>query len=150
MPLSTYATEHDLAVWLSTRLDAGIAALLGWTVGSSAPGSYQEAVNQALRLYGLHSGQTITDASDAATLEAAARLAMWEQVNDLLPSYITQGTPDGMTFNLAEMVTNAGNQLKRARVAALRAGLGYSVEQRAIVNVYDFYSPIPDSERVLP
>lgn len=80
MPLVSSYTETELSLWLHEELggDLGVvdaAAVLGWSV---AAGSYLRIVAAALRAY--RGITTIAEATDAARLEALARVALWRAV----------------------------------------------------------------------
>lgn len=107
-------TAEELADYLAAVLGK-TATVLGWTSDS-----YDEAINDALLLYGV---DAIGDATNIGKLRACARLALWQAVEADTVGY-HDFSEDQQTFRLHQVHQQATAQLKQARKEAARYGIG--------------------------
>lgn len=121
MPAPTSYTEKTLADYLNGATVLGAAAAeLGWTVGASDAGSYQEIVWDALLIYG-GASQTISAATNIPLLRAIARYCAWKAVTQAtVPQYSFSG--DGQQFSRHQFLQNAHRALDVAISDALALG----------------------------
>lgn len=143
MPLVTSYTEKELGAFMATVLQ-DVATTLGWAVGSTDAGSYQPAVNAALRAYG---GVTTTaEATDMAKLEALARREGWRQV-----MHATAGdydsNEDKVDLKRSQAHKQAVAQFQLASTAALPYDGAYKVGVGTRVYRGDPYTYLPDDAR---
>lgn len=129
--------EGELASYMHAVIGK-TAGVLGWT----APESYREAVNDALLAYGV---TDIAEATDITRLRACARLAVWQAVADDTAAFYTFAT-DQQRFERRQVHEHANAMLTRARVTAMRHGIGLTIEADPIERI-DPYTVVPDSER---
>lgn len=133
MPVATSYTETELATYMASVL-SDIGTALGWAVATSpaGPGSYQFAVNETLRAYGV---STIAGATDAAKLETLATWQAWRAALSALASRYDLGT-DGQSMSRSQMFDHVMSMTKAAtyRASAYRTDLVVGVTQVATAN----------------
>lgn len=115
-PVTSWATEDELATWLLGPLGLGqVASVLGWTEDNLA-----DVIARALRLYGV---TDVADATDIGRLEAIATREAWRAAIRALV-VATDITIDGETVKRSDMIRAAQMALELADAEA--AGYGES------------------------
>jgi hypothetical protein len=138
MPAPSVYTEAELAAYMHSVLGA-VAAALGYT----APGSYQEAVNETLLAYGV---DDIADATDIRKLRMLARVQAWQ-----LAANDTAGDMDfkagSTSFSRSQVHEQVLKNLSEAQVDALCFDPSYQVESGSLDWIHDPYQYRPEDER---
>jgi hypothetical protein len=150
MALPASYTEQTIAQYMHNTLGQ-TATLLGWADPAGGVVSpYDEAVNDALLLYGV---SNISTATDIAKLRAAARLAIWRRVVDWSYGFFDFAT-DGQRFDLGELRELALKRLAKAEQEAAGEGIDVGnappVQMASIFYSNDPYIVVDDDERALP
>lgn len=135
-------TESSLADFMIAALGE-VAAALGWT----ALQDVQEAVNDALILYG---ASDAASASDIPKLRALGRVAAWRMAVASLTARF-DFTTDQQSFRRSQVLEGAQKALAQAEADAMVYGLtGYAVELQNVRFVHDPYdAKLTDEDRVL-
>lgn len=132
-------TRETLASWLHTVAGPSVAGVLGWT----APGSYEEIVNDALLALGITATE---DADDVAALRAAARVALWQAVVEQTATHYDVTMPDGVRVVRNQIQEQALRALSIARRAAMEAGVALVVTQTPISRTSPFTASVTEGE----
>lgn len=141
MPWTTYGTQDEFAAYLHRVLDRdGFATDLGWSVGD---GSYDDVTNDALASAGVTDITSVTSVTAIRRLNAAGRLALWQQVVDASVHLRDNRTSDGSSAAMSQIHAQAVQMLARAEEEAVRLGVvveGYVVGITNIPYRHDPYA----------
>ena len=140
MPVPVSYTEEELVAYQHAVLGK-TATVLDWTVSG---GDYDEAVIDALVLYGV---STIAAATDIDKLRACARLAVWRAVAADTAGY-NDVAEDQQSFKLSQVHDHAASMVKRERVNAIKYGIEYEVTVERIRHINP-YVVVDDSVRTI-
>lgn len=145
MALPASYTEADLGTFIRTALGE-VAGTLGWTT----LGHVQEAVNDAIAMYG---EATVAECTDIRKLRAAARVAGWRLAIASLTARYDFST-DQQDFSRSQMAKSALTALRLAEEEALGAGIlpggnAYAVRTGTLTWTDDPYAVVPDEVRAL-
>lgn len=136
MALPASYTETTLAAYMHAALGQ-IAAALSY---ANTLAEYQEAVNDALELYGV---SDVAQATDISKLRACARLCAWTKAAS---GVAYDFSADGASFSRSQIMAQIQAQLAEAGLSAAQyvdvAGL--TVEAQA-VTYSDPYTDIPET-----
>lgn len=148
MALPAGYSELTLAQYMHGSLGA-TAALLGWDEpDESVTAPYDEAVNDALLLYGV---SDIDQATEIKKIRIAARLAIWQRVLDWSYS-LNDFSTDGDSFKFSGIKDAAMKRVKALEQEA--AGVGITTGAAPTLRIYDMVYPddpyivLSDEERM--
>lgn len=110
MAAPTSYTEATLATFMLTEL-GDVAGVLEWT----AQADVQEAINEALLVYGVND---IADATDISKLRALARRQAWRSAVNSLTTRYDFSNPEG-DYKRSQMVKAAATRLAQAESDAM-------------------------------
>lgn len=110
MAAPTAYTEATLATFMLAEL-GDVAGVLEWTAQSHV----QEAINEALLVYGV---STIADATDITRLRALARRQVWRSAINSLTTRYDFSNPEG-EYKRSQMVKAAATRLAQAESDAM-------------------------------
>jgi len=140
--LPTSYTEKTLAEYMHVEVGK-LASILGYAVGVSDAGSYQEAVNNAIARCGV---TLIADMTDIPRARATARAEVWKKAcNDLAAFY--GFSSDGARFDRDQMFAQANVNRDRAEDDLYAFECVIEVSRRVPVN--DPYRYTPEEDRTL-
>ena len=144
MSAPTVYTEKMLGDYMAAVLGS-LASILSLAVGATDAGSFSEAVNATLLVYGV---TNISQATDVLKLRALARAEAWQLALDRLSALYDFVEPGG-EYTRSQMHAQAEQSLQAARTDALAYDPGYvvSVTRQDLVN--DPYRYRTDDERTL-
>lgn len=110
MPAPTAYTEATLATFMLAEL-GDVAGVLGWTTQDAV----QEAINEALLVYGV---DDIADATDIPKLRALARRQAWRSAVNSLTTRYDFTNPEG-EYKRSQMVKAAATRLAQVESDAM-------------------------------
>ncbi len=147
MAAPTTYTETALAEYMRDGVLLEMATALGW---STAPDDYQDAVDDALLLFGVDAISEVTGRDNIKKLRALAKVAVWRTV-----MAATTGdfdfSADGGNYNRSQVNEAARKALALAESEAMAYGLdGYEVVIDAVSHIHDPYAYVEDDDRVIP
>lgn len=142
MPAPTAYTEESLAEYMHTMLGP-VASSLGYEVET---GSYGEAVNDALLMYGVDDIATVSGRENITRLRLLARWCAWKMVADH-----TAGdhdfSADGGSFSRSQINAQARKRLQDMESEVLAVDPAYSVEVVKVTHKHDPYTDLDDELR---
>ena len=146
MPAPTSYTEKTLAEYMHAKL-ANVAKALDLHFYPDGPGDYQEAVNDALLMYGAETIDQVSGTDGIQKIRALAMVAAWRHVVTNF-SALFDFSADGASYNRSQLFDQAKQSLQLAEDAAsefLTSG-AYTARFISVNHVHDPYTVRTEDE----
>lgn len=147
MTIPSSYTEKSLAEYMHSAGVLGhVATVLGLAVGVSDAGSYAEAVNETLLVYGEDDITDITGSDNLRKLRGLARVQAWKMVVGNFAA-LYKFSADGGTYDRNQLFEQARKALEIAEADAIQWLPEYAVLTGKLDPIHDPYRYLPDDER---